>query len=84
MILVSMYDAKADSWTPPHVVANVPCAIREFAALVNDGGRTIVSNNPTDFDLFQVADLPEPFVGKVVPLDAPKHIANGKDVKAHE
>lgn len=84
MILVSLYDAKAETWTSPRVCANVPCAIREFGALVNDGANTIVSANPTDFDLFQVAELPEPFVGKVVPLDAPKHIANGKDVKAHE
>lgn len=84
MILVSLFDAKAQTWSNPHVCQNKAVALREFASLCNDDRGTIVSANPTDFDLFVVGEFEEPFKGIICPLDAPLHLANGKDVVKSE
>ena len=80
MILVSLFDSKAETWSNPHVCQNKAVAIREFAALCNDDRGTIVSSNPADFDIFVVGEFEEPFKGIIKSLDAPLHLANGKDV----
>lgn len=80
MILVSLFDAKAQTWSNPHCCQNKATALREFQSLVNDGGRTLVSQHPADFDLFEVATCEDLFDGKLVPVSAPIHLANGNDV----
>lgn len=79
MILVSLYDAKAETWSNPHACANKATALREFQSLVWDGGKTLVSQHPADFDLFEVATCNDLFDGKLVPCSAPIHLANGND-----
>lgn len=79
MILVSIRDSKAETWTPPHPTTNKAVALREFGCLVNDNSQTLVSQHPADFDLFQVASLDDPFTGKVEG-NVPEHIANGLDM----
>lgn len=56
MILVSLYDSKADTYTPPHPSANAETAIRELSALVNDDSKTQIALNPEDFVLFAVGE----------------------------
>lgn len=84
-ILVSIHDAKADTWTPPHTVDSKAAAIREFGMLVNDRQQTMISEHPADFDLFQVGTW-DCVAGLVDGLNGGKnpmaiHIANGVDVK---
>lgn len=56
MILVTVYDSKADSYTPPHPSQNDSTAVREFATLVNDGGKSMISQHPEDFSIFRVGE----------------------------
>ena len=84
MILVSLHDAKAETWSLPRCAQNKATAIREFATLCNDNAHTLVADHPADFDLFQIATAAEPFDGKIVPEGAPVHLANGNDVKRKE
>lgn len=56
MILVSIYDVKAESYTPPHPCPSHAAAIREFEVLVNDGGKSMISQHPEDFSLVLVGE----------------------------
>lgn len=56
MILVSVFDVKAEIWTPPHPSQSRASAVREFETLVNDGGKTMISQHPEDFSLFLVGE----------------------------
>lgn len=79
MILVSLRDSKAETYSAPHACANKATALREFGMLVNDSGNTLVSGHPADFDLFLVATLADPFDGVVTGV-TPEHLANGLDM----
>ena len=81
MILVSLFDSKAQTWSNPHVCQNKAAALREFGMLVNDSRGSLVSQNPADFDLFQVACCNDLFDGELRPCSPAFHLANGKDVK---
>lgn len=56
MVLVSVYDSKAETWTPPHPSQSKASAIREFETLVNDGGKSMISQHPEDFSIHQVGE----------------------------
>lgn len=56
MVLVSVYDSKATTYTPPHPSQTKETAIREFSTLVNDGGKTMISQHPEDYSLFVVGE----------------------------
>lgn len=81
MILVSLYDVKAETWSNPHVCANKAAALREFGLLVNDSRETLVKQHPADFDLYQVALCADLFDGHLEPCNPPVHLANGNDVR---
>lgn len=85
MLLVTLKDNKAETWSLPKWTHNKATALREFGQLVNDrSAATLVSGNAADFDLFAVGSAPDPFVGLVQAYDAPEHLANGIDVKVKE
>ena len=77
---VSIFDSKAQTFTPPYFVPAVGVAIREFGSLVNDG-KSLQSQYPGDFELFHLGDF-DPSTGCFVPLVEPKRIVSGADVKA--
>lgn len=56
MVLVSIYDSKAETYTPPHPSQSKASAIREFEVLVNDGGKSMISQHPEDFSLHLVGE----------------------------
>lgn len=56
MVLVTVYDCKAQIYTPPHVSQTKETAIREFGTLVNDGGKTMIAQHPEDYSLFLVGE----------------------------
>lgn len=80
MILVSLRDSKAETWTLPKWTHNKATALREFGALVNDSQPTLLVTAPGDYDLYQVGEAADVFDGKIVPC-TPVHLANGVDVK---
>lgn len=82
MILVSLRDLKALTWTQPHAVNNKAAAIREFEQLVNDSQPTLVSQHPSDFDLFEIGSW-DADTGSIVGFTSSDFVklANGNEVK---
>lgn len=83
MILVSLFDTKAETWSKPSVCDSKASALRDFETLVNGDSRNLVASHPADFDLFQVGVWLQPSDGSKPSLQNPpfEHIANGLDVK---
>lgn len=59
MILVNIRDLKAETWHLPHAVHNRAVALRDFERLVNDPSHTLLSDSPSDFDLYEVGTYDE-------------------------
>ena len=54
--LYSIYDAKAEQFSPPQVYHNDMLALRAFEGLVNDD-KTLINSYPEDFSLHYVGNL---------------------------
>lgn len=79
MILVSLHDIKADTWTQPHATHNRASALRELEGLVNDPNSTLVSSHPEDFALYIIGDW-DPQTSELKPCNFIL-VANGHEVK---
>lgn len=75
---VSIYDAKANTFSAPYFVPTVEAAKRDFGLLVNDG-KSLQSLFPADFDLYLVGEY-DNITGTLRVVDK-LHLANGCDVK---
>ena len=81
MILVSVYDTKADTWSRPVVADSKASAMRDFATLVRNKD-TLPGQHPEDFQLFNLLEF-RSFGSdgyqfeKLLP--SPEHLANGVD-----
>lgn len=75
MVLVSLYDCKADSFSKPMVADSKAAALRDFGFVVNDG-KSLVSLAPQDFSLFQVGE----WDGKTLIACDKVCLGNGVDV----
>lgn len=93
MILWSLYDSKADTYTVPHVSLNEETAKRDFAMVVNDKNSkdSLISAHPEDFTLFLVGEwfdrVPTDdgrFTARLVASPCFKAICKGIDVKSRE
>lgn len=76
-ILVSLFDAKAETWSSPSCADSAAAAIRQMEMLVNDSQQTLVSLHPEDFTLFKVGE----FDGSLVRGCDKTALANGIDVQ---
>lgn len=54
--LYSIYDNKAEQFSPPQVYHNDMLALRAFEGLVNDD-KTLINTYPEDFSLYYVGNL---------------------------
>ena len=54
--LYSIYDCKAEQFSPPQVYHNDMLALRAFEGLVNDD-KMLISSYPEDFSLYYVGNL---------------------------
>lgn len=54
--LYSIYDDKAEQFSPPQVYHNDMLALRAFEGLVNDD-KTLINSYPEDFSLYYVGNL---------------------------
>lgn len=54
--LYSIYDSKAEQFSPPQVYHNDMIALRAFEGLVNDD-KTLINSYPEDFSLHYIGNL---------------------------
>lgn len=54
--LYSIYDEKAEQFSPPQVYHNDMLALRAFEGLVNDD-KTLINTYPEDFSLYYIGNL---------------------------
>lgn len=54
--LYSIYDSKAEQFSPPQVYHNDMLALRAFESLVNDG-KMLINTYPEDFSIYYVGNL---------------------------
>lgn len=54
--LYSIYDSKAEQFSPPQVYHNDMLALRAFEGIVNDD-KMLIKKYPEDFSLYYVGDL---------------------------
>lgn len=52
----SVYDSKAQTFSPPFFMPTVGAAVRSFIEIANDD-RTMVGRHPQDFGLFEIAEF---------------------------
>lgn len=76
-IFVTLYDAKADTYTPPVVADSNAAAIRQLSLLVNADKGSLVELHPEDFTLFRIGS----FDGACISSEERQALANGIDVK---
>ena len=79
MIIVSVLDVKAESFSQPSCSANKATALRDFATAVNQPG-SLLNSHPDDFVLYQLGDF-DPQMG-VISSSARVSLACGRDVFA--
>ena len=56
--LYSIYDSKAEQFSPPQVYLNDMLALRAFEGIVNDD-KMLIKKYPEDFTLYYVGNLRE-------------------------
>lgn len=54
--LYSIYDNKAEQFSPPQVYHNDMLALRAFEGLVNDD-KTLINTYPEDFSLYYIGNI---------------------------
>lgn len=89
MILVSLFDVKAKTYSPPHPTQNKDTAIRELAMLVNAGDKSLIATNPEDYALYSVGEwfdrVPvdgkvDSYTAKLVANQTFEHLCNAADL----
>lgn len=78
MILVTIYDNKAETWSAPVASPSKAAAIRDFGMACRREG-TVMHDCPADFDLYQVADWTDGKKPSLVVCDHLTHLSNGVD-----
>ncbi len=79
MKMFAIKDSKAEAFLQPFFTPTIGTAIRSFQQAVNQEGSDFQKYS-ADYTLFELADFDER-KGEVVPLQAPKNVMNGLDVK---
>jgi hypothetical protein len=78
--IYSVYDQCADAFIQPFFIHNDGLAIRLFQDNVNSKDDNNISKHPEQFQLYKLAFYDDN-TGKIEPLDAPRILANGLDIK---
>lgn len=78
MKMFSVYDNKAECFSPPFFMKATGLALRGFTDMINSGEQTQYSVHPQDFTLFELGEWNEE-TGKVEQYEAPKSLGNGVD-----
>lgn len=70
MILVSVFDKKAGTYSPPVAFEHVWAAMRAYSRLPQDRPDALLCKFPEDYDLYQVGEFDETS-GGIVPVTPP-------------
>lgn len=73
-LVLSLKDAKADTFSPPFFQVNRASALRVLSDLVADE-RSTVSRHPEDFALFELGTFDD-VTGMITSYDMPRHLSN--------
>lgn len=87
MVLVSVFDTKAETWSRPFVADSKAAAMRDFGTLVTNKD-TLPGQHPEDFQLYCLLEFYGNSGGydfdKDNCLESPQHLANGVDYVTKE
>lgn len=78
-LILAVHDRALDAFLPPWTAPAPGGAIRAFQDAINDQ-QSPMNKHPDDYDLYQLA-VYDDNTGKITPLDEPKQIAIGKQLK---
>lgn len=76
----SIYDQTAEAFVQPFFMHNDGLAIRAFQDNVNSGDDNNIAKHPEQFQLYRLATFDDKS-GIIEPLEAPKILANGLELK---
>lgn len=80
-LLCCIFDAVAGAWHSPLAFQSEAQAVRSFGDALSDG-KSEFARHPEDYTLFAMGTF-NPHDGSLVPLDAPKKLANGINLKEY-
>ena len=66
MILITVHDKVAGTWSAPTVVENKACAVRDFRTATSKPG-SILAEHPDDYELWIIGEWIVPYDLKKVP-----------------
>lgn len=78
--IVTVYDSKAEAFSPPVFVQSYGAAIRSFADQINGAEDNNVSKHPEDFTLFGLGEFDDS-TGKFTLETAPSELAKAMTLK---
>lgn len=78
MKMFSVYDKKAECFSPPFFMRATGLALRGFIDMLNSGDKTQYSAHPEDFDLYELGEWNDE-TGKVDQYEIPRLLGNGLD-----
>ena len=67
MIIITVHDKVAGTWSAPAVVQNKECAVRDFRSATSKPG-SLLSEHPEDFELWIIGDWNVPYDTKKYPV----------------
>lgn len=78
---VSVLDLVADLFSQPHFVQTLGVAHRSFSDVINGrAGESPLALHPEDYSLYELGEFDDA-TGAMIPLDTPRLVAKGLDVK---
>lgn len=86
MLLITVHDKVAGSWSPPSVASNKEAAVRDFRTACSRPG-SLISEHPEDFELFVIGEWSVPYestkVPKLVAFDNFDFVESGVKVESN-
>lgn len=67
MIIITVHDKVAGTWSPPTVAQNKDSAVRDFRTAVSNP-QTIIGQHPDDFELYIVGEWITPYEANKLPV----------------
>lgn len=67
MLLITVHDKVAGTWSPPSVVPNKQAAVRDFRTATQNP-QTVIGQHPDDFELYIIGEWQTPYDSTKVPM----------------
>ena len=73
--MYSIFDKKSLIYHPPQFCHNTGHALRHFQSQLNSNQKTVMSDYPEDFDIYEVGSYNDQS-GEIEPSKKPQHVCN--------